>query len=487
MKEQVKLRDFTDIAYKDVHDIVFPADVRETDLFWAEISRAGTDLESKEARIWRFSPLGVELVVDEGSEYSTGETLSLTVRVGRQTTRFEGIVVATNQHKDTNKTLVGVRLHKKQNESVVDHNRRSATRWVCSSQFHPVAVAPNPVEFNDFVYITVRDISASGIRALTSLRNKFIVPGMHLEWQMSFPLTGHTLVKTRVARASLTSHNGKDYLELGMEMEELGKSQKEVIGQYLVQFSDADSLEEIRKQGFSPVSLTKGIDYSYIKSEEDFREVLNLRLISNRVANKVPEKYSPEDMSDIYDSRSRIIVGRYKSKIVGTVRLTLVESDQSLEAESFIQLPDFFPRRDQIVECSRAATDPNYRRGDLWYSLIQHVVVTALQAKRHFAVASTTSELLPMYAAIGFRDADLTYIHPLYPDKTQHLLYASIPDALAGKNVSAAVWNVVWKKVADYVEVHGLWHRTLSNTRTKIYRLLGPIAMILAKRFKPKS
>ena len=191
-------------------------------------------------------------------------------------------------------------------------------------------------------------------------------------------------------------------------------------------------------------------------------------------------------MADIYDSRSRIIVGRYKNKVVGTVRLTLIEKDQSLEAENYVELPDFFPRRDQIVECSRAATDPGYRKGDLWYSLIQQVVVTALQAKRHFAVASTTSELLPMYTAIGFTDAKITYDHPLYPGKTQHLLYASIPEALAGTNVSAAVWNIVWKKVADYVEDHGLWHQKISNTKTRLYRLMGPIAVFIAMRMKKR-
>lgn len=481
MKEQVKLRDFTDIDYKDVHDIVFPADVRETDLIRAKIRISGSDDADAEVRVWKLSPLGIELLVDSPSIYSKGDSVSLAIRVGRQTTKFEGLVVEIADHTREGKLLLGVRIHKRQADRLVETNRRSSTRWVCSSQFYPVAIAANPIQFNDFVYITVRDISSGGMRALTSLRNKFLVPGMTLDWQISFPLTGHAILKTKVSRATLTADNGKDYLELGMEFVDLSRNDRELIGQYLVQFSDADSLEEIRNEGFYPVSLTKGIDYSYIKNEADFREVLELRLIANRQVEKIPGEYTAEDMADIFDSRSRIIVGRHKGRIVGTARITLVEANENLETEQFIALPDYFPRRDQIVECSRAATHPEYRRGDLLYSLIQHLAITSLQAKRHFALLSTTEELAPMYMALGFQRADLTYSHPLYPSKTQHVLFLNIPNALSGSNVNAVVWNVVWRRVLDYVNEQNLWPERISNTRTKLYRIIDPISNLMLR------
>ena len=42
MKEPAKLRDFPDINYKELHDIVFPADVRASDHIIARI-QTGTD------------------------------------------------------------------------------------------------------------------------------------------------------------------------------------------------------------------------------------------------------------------------------------------------------------------------------------------------------------------------------------------------------------------------------------------------------------
>src|SRR5690606_979875 len=146
------------------------------------------------------------------------------------------------------------------------------SRWICSSQFDPVAIAPNPAQFNDFLYFKIRDISKSGIRAITSLRNKFIVPGMELTLQVSFPIPSQMSTIMKVVQIGVTTEGAKDYLEVGMTFTSLARQQREIIGQYLVQFSDADSLKRISEDGFFALSLTNGVDYQYIKSEEDFRQ-----------------------------------------------------------------------------------------------------------------------------------------------------------------------------------------------------------------------
>jgi predicted GNAT family N-acyltransferase len=341
-------------------------------------------------------------------------------------------------------------------------------------------MAANPLQFNDFLYFKIRDISKSGLRVITSLRNKFIVPGMEFQTQISFPLTSQISLPLRVARVNLTAEHGKDYLEVGLEFSELSRHHREVIGQYLIQFSDAESLQAIREEGFFPTSLTKGVDYQYIKSADEFKEVLELRLLANSRNGKVPGHYSASDMADIYDTRSRIIVGRYRGKIVGTIRLAFNELGQQLEHENYVNLPPEFPRSEQILECARAATHPDFRGSDLWNTLVQHVAIAAVQAKRPWVLLSTTSELLTMYLRLGFKDTGLRYKHELYPDKEQLVMYVNLREVVVGHGVGPLYWNAVWKSVANHLaQSDTKIASTLASTRVKVYLLLAPFAQIL--------
>ena len=472
MKIEAKQRDFTDVNFQEIHDIIFPADVRETDLISAKLRRRGSRSEYMPYRVWKLSPLGIELLPREEDNFSKGEIVDLELTVGRQTSKFEGLVVDVAPKDDRHRTL-GVRFSAKKTEPVGETDRRSGSRWICSSQFDPVCIAANPAQFNDFLYFKIRDISGSGIRAITSLRNKFIVPGMELTLQISFPITSQISVPMKVARIAVTTEGGKDFLDVGLTFGELSRQQREVIGQYLVQFSDADSLKRIRQEGFFPLSLTRGVDYQYIKSEDEFWEVLELRLSANREVGKVPDHYTAADMADIYDTRGRILVGKYRGAIVGTARLTFTETGEKLEHEAYVKLPADFPRREQVLECARAATNPDFRGSDLWTTLIQHIAIVAIQAKRYWVILSTTPELVGMYLRLGFRDTGLRYKHQLYPGETQVVLLINVPDVVMGIGVGPIYWNVVWRSVAKYLSDHRV---VKSSTRVKAYSLLAPLA-----------
>ena len=471
MKIEARQRDFTDVDFQELHDIIFPADIRESDLIGARVRRKDS-AEYVSYRVWKLSPLGIELIPLADVDFEKGEIVEFELTVGRQVTRFEGLVVG-NGPEDADRPTLGVRFSAKKSESIGEADRRSGSRWICSGQFDPVGIAANPAQFNDFLYFKIRDISGSGIRAITSLRNKFIVPGMELTFQISFPMTSQISTTMKVARLAVTTEGGKDFLEVGMVFADLSRQQREIIGQYLVQFSDAESLRRVREEGFFPLSLTRGVDYKYIKSEDEFWEVLELRLSANREAGKVPEHYTAADMADIYDTRGRILVGKYHGAVVATARLSFTETGERLEHEEFVDLPSDFPRREQVLEIARAATHSDFRGSDLWTTLMQHLAIVAIQAKRHWVTISTTPELVGMYLRLGFRETGLTYEHPLYPGKTQVVLLINVPDAVMGIGVGPIYWNVIWRSVAKYLTDH----QVLSgSTRTKVYSLLSPLS-----------
>ena len=205
MKIELKQREFSDLEFKQIHDIVFPADIRESDLVKALVKKSSEDTPFEEIRVWKMSPLGIELIPTDETSYSAGDSVDLKIVVGNQTTSFDGLVVALSPAENERKIL-GVRLSKRlEDKPRSESTRRRGSRWICSSQFDPVCMAANPMQFNDFLYFKIRDISKSGLRVITSLRNKFIVPGVELETQISFPLTSQISLPLRVTRVNLTA------------------------------------------------------------------------------------------------------------------------------------------------------------------------------------------------------------------------------------------------------------------------------------------
>jgi predicted GNAT family N-acyltransferase len=178
-------------------------------------------------------------------------------------------------------------------------------------------------------------------------------------------------------------------------------------------------------------------------------------------------------MADLYDTRSRIIVGKYRGEVVGTIRLTFFEAGEKLEHERYLTLPEGFPKSHQILECSRAATSPDFRGSDLWTTLMQHIAIVALLAKREWVLISTTPELVAMYKRLGFKETGLTYEHELYPGKKQITLLINVPEAVMGIGVGPIYWNVVWRGVSRYLGDNG---RLTPSTKARVYSLMAPLA-----------
>lgn len=464
-------------SFTSVHGIITPEAIRENDAIAGKIRlRTGSPLIS--VRLWSLSPLGIEVWGSGLEDAKNGAIVDVEITFGRQSIAYQGFIVRspeTPSHIE-HANIIGIRFTNRDVPFLSGTERRGSSRWICSTEYDPVAIAPNPIKFNDFLYFRVKDISKSGLRAVTSLRNKFVLPGMRLDLQVSLPMTSTIALRAKVERLSLISEQGDPTLEVGFSFEKLGVQQRRAIGQYLIQFAENATLESIKEDGFFPVSLTRSVDYSYIRSNEDYLAVLDLRLRANKAIGKVPVDYSAEDMADIYDARSRIIVGKFRGKIIGTVRVTFCEENQRLEHELYTPLPQDFPRGHTVLECSRAATDPLYRGSDLWTTLLQHIAILALIAKREWTLISTTEELVGMYLRIGFKNSGITYIHPTYPGITQHILLINVIDAVNGVGVGPLYWNIIWRDVARFVADQG---RLTTGTKVKIYSLLSPLARVL--------
>jgi len=468
-----------DLDFNEVHSGIRPADIRNNDRILARIRHRGSDssAEFEAIQVWKLSPLGVELVQPSTRHFAKGDPVDLEITLAGQRTHFEGLVVDLVQSNESIE-LVGIRLSRRKSEDLRRDERRSGTRWICSDEFFPTCMAPTPGRFDDFVYFQIRDVSNEGLQLVCSLRNKFLIGGMRLRLTAVFPMGSVASIQVEITRIGITSIGGRDRLVVGSRFVELSSFARQTIGQYLLQFSDVESLEELRLAGLAPASLSLGVDFYNLKNEEDYLEVLELRRLAHALDGNLKYEVSALEMGDLNDARARIVVGKYRGKIVATARIRYNELDEPLEHEAHIVWPKELPRRDQIIEVSRVATHPDFRRNNLLAALFRFTCHNIVQPERPWLVMSCLDRMVSFYQKIGFRKTGLRHTEPIWKDdRVLNVMIVNITDMVLGRGVNPFYWNLIWKELSVLlIEQQAVNPTGLDKVRVMIYKALGPFS-----------
>ena len=467
-------------ALDNLHRIVTPATITPLDNASARISLFHPPGNPVDAMVTRVSPLGAELVISEGElDLDQGSSLVVEIDLNGSTSKFTGLVVDLAS-LPAQKIGVSIRLTEKDQLDSPDADRRDGTRWTCAEMFYPTGVASNPAKFNDFIYFRVHDVSNNGFRILTSMRNKFVMPGVMLDCIISFPMVSQISTTVEVINLGIVSEFDKDYLAIGVRINEMTQHQSNVIAQYLAQFGDVDSFSKMKAEGFLPTRLNKALRYSFVNSATEYQAVLQLRHAAYIADGKISPEASVADMSDIHDARSRILICRKGDTIVGTARLSFHEFSDALEHEEFVRWPTDLPRRDESVEITRLCAHPEFQGSGLIFSLLRFCVIAAVQGRRTWVVSSATSDLVPLYESVGLKSVDITFNHPYLNHLKHHVLVGSIEDAMPGRTSGPIAWNLVWKDAfAFMVDNDFITIDIVSRVRLALYRSIGPLIPLL--------
>jgi len=473
----------------DLHGTFFPADIYPGESVSASIRLEGSlDPLISNARVWRLSPLGLEIVADVDYASVRGQPIQIDLRLGQERVSARGVCV----HFDASSAalpILGIRLVESNDGAFGGQNRRAATRWIFGMQFGPVCVAANPARFNDFVYFRVRDVSAKGMQLSTSLRNKFLVKGMRLNCILSLPLVSQLTLQMSVQHVELSSDPDRPSLIVGTSLIDPSQSDLQALGQYLVQFGEGVQLDELRQQGLMPRRISSAVEFSFVRTVNEYNQVLALRHLAYQSAGKVCASSRLEDMSEQYDARSRIVIGKYHGRIIASAALVFNEYHDKMEIEESLDWPHDLPRRDEMVEVIRNCTHPSYRGSDLLMAMFKFIAITVLQAKRRFVVIGCTPDLVPLYTKIGMKNLDLEYRHGKLANTLHNVMLGDIPQTMTGSNINPILWNAIWSDTMSYMTNSNLLKpNVLDSVRVKLYRALKPLSVLLESRMRhPRS
>lgn len=470
-----------------IHGISKPAEVYETDNIFVTLKPIGATAETK-FKVYRISPMGIEIEIPKTTNQEILQTIrpgapvDLALFLGSLQSMFHGLII-TSHHKEGDHDLAGIRFVDLGDSTPASKEQRNSFRWLCGSEFLPTGIAPNPARYNDYIYFRVRDFSKEGLHLTTSLRNKFIVKGMILEATVSFPMVGQAYIPFRIENCRISRLEGKDYLSIGAKILDISPSTYDIMGQYALQFACGANVQNLKREGFSAKYASNAFEYSFVKTIGDYEEVLKLRSTAYGLAGKMELTGRIEDAGDIFDTRARILMVKHFGKLVGSMRIMFHTSDDLMEHEQFLTLPQDFPKKHEIAEVTRICTHPDYRGSDLFYSLIKYMVLIPAQGKKRWILGSATKKLLPLYMKIGFRPLELTYKHATLGNQEHVLMIIDVPQLISGVGISPVMWKKLYSDMKSYlVHQHDFQVTPLANLRMAIYELITPLFQTISIR-----
>jgi len=473
-----KAIDQLEIDFSRLDELIKPRKVEHGAEVKVRITRVNDHPTNHLGNLVSISPLGALLSLDNPSSISRDDEIQISIALANQTIQANYLVTGTDSSDASGLMLRSVSPDSRKNP---DDERRRAQRWECAEQFFPTAMAANPSTYNDFIYLSFRDLSKKGARAITSLRNKFVVRGMKLNCTVSLPMVSQFIVQATIKNAALHSENGKDYIALGIEFNDISPAQEAAIAQYVIQFASDATLTELRSEGLVPDSVSRAVTYSFARTAEEIREVGKLRGETYSHAGKSNQI----DMIDEYDSRARLIIGRYKGRIIASCRVFFPNAEDMFEQEEYTTIPASLGRKDEMAEVMRVCTHPDFRRSDLLLSLFRFIAITCIQAGRSNVLGCAEPHLLKIYTSIGFKDTGIEYIHEQL-GKTRHkVIVIDAIESVQGIGINPFMWNALWKDTEQYLSQGKIISSSPQTTiRLILYKALRPIAKILERRMK---
>lgn len=469
-----------------IHDCIIPGEVYAGEKVTAELQTIRDKrVPATKISIWRISPLGVEINADGiGKEVfdnlAVGDHIGLKICVGNQETIFHGLTVQT-RHEENGQNLIGIRWCDSSSPTGTKpknpmKEKRASARWLCGQEFMPSGIAPNPARFNEFVHFRVMDISKGGILLITSLRNRFLIPGMTLNASVSFPMCAQLRVNLELRNSRIVTVEGKKFLAFGSTFVKPDAKLMSTIGQYIFQFGPKATVAQMKKNGISVSNASQGLEFGFVRTEEEYHEVLKLRLLAYKAVGKIRQDATETDVADIYDSRSRIIIARYRNEIIASIRLMFHNPEDRFEVEEHTVLPRNFPSKHECVEISRLCTHPDFRESDLFYNMVRRITITAAQAGKRFAVSFATPGLVELYKKVGATPTGVKFPHRNLNGQEHEVITWDIAKAVTGYKMNPFVWNFIYGDIRGYLsDETALQFDPLMNLRAGMFRLLNPL------------
>lgn len=350
---------------------------------------------------------------------------------------------------------VGILFHVDVKENFDSNaSERTSGRVPLNKKFLPLGTFDNPLKFNEAVTFRVTDISKSGAKIITSARNRMLIRGLVVEnASIYFPNVGTVICSFKIKWAKKS--NEADSIEGGISFIKYDSIFDSILSKYLLCFADISSevaVREIVDANISVRRVKSAVSFEVCSSREDYEGVLSLRHRAYARAGKIEKNASIESMADKYDSHSRIVIAKFKDRVVGSIRFTFcANTEQTFEIEESIDLPRKFNRL-ETIEASRACVDSHFENSDLIHGLFELGAQICLKTNSKWVVTSCDDKLLSLYRKLGFKKQGIQFSLKTLGNIPHIFIAAKTKVIYTSEGLNPAIWHFSYRPVAEYMK-----------------------------------
>ncbi|MES2803899.1 MAG: hypothetical protein V4654_15510 [Bdellovibrionota bacterium] len=306
-----------------------------------------------------------------------------------------------------------------------------------------------PILYSERAIVTITGISTTAI-SLTLIGADFLLfPDMDLKIIIAVQANVNSEIRIKVKNVVKLN---SDRIVVQATISKINKRFCDNLVDFFLQSSEV-SPASLKLAGFTPKNVSDNFRFRYVKTHEEYLEVLKLRFLSYQQAGKVTADAQPADMATIYDHKSRILVAYHGDLMVASCMISFPKTDDKLESEGYLENGYNFelPRRDNLLEIARLCTLNDYRGADLLKRMFEHIYKLMITSERAFIITSCDDKLWPLYYRLGFKKTGQFYLHKKLNNKRHDIIMVNRDVGIKSKMRNILVWFYLYANMTDYI------------------------------------
>jgi predicted GNAT family N-acyltransferase len=373
-----------------------------------------------------------------------------------------------------------IRLGVAFNHEIRESSERKWRRSSVQPDFGPIASCFDRLGAKNVTF-KVSDLSASGL-CLTTIDEKCsLIPGITVEFKLLFPGLGEQNFKGNI-RYAFACANGM--IKYGVLPTDRLTEFQAFAAKYLASFGEPPlTFSELKQSGYRVDGLKHSVSYAYVETDDEFKEVLALRLKVWQSSGKFKNLNDSTKMGDEFDTESRHLICRVAGKVVAAARVIYNGNTRGVtELGTYgYQFPDWL-KNEKFVEMSRVVVDEEYRGEDIFLGMLHHLGRITIQSGHRYILQSCSDGLFGIYSRFGFRrigsfDGD---------GERWNVALLDLEKALKGREAGTSLgWTLALGKLAkelkkkDYIQ-----SSTIDSAMSLMNDAMSPIVNYVYRRRK---
>lgn len=317
----------------------------------------------------------------------------------------------------------------------------------------PTVIARDPIDPNRLVYLSVVNISMSGLLLRTSFSNKHFLPGMELRGAV-IEIPGFGKADVDIYLANARSSEDQKSLYIGAALKDASGNYRSIVNDYLSKLSvtvPEARISGLRESGYLAKNLSDHLTFKRITDQADYTQVLKLRFAGYQKVGKVAKDKTWSDMGQGLDQEGLLLGAYLGGQLVGSVEFR-IEGQHTLTIADKVDLKSVAVLKDRkLAEMNRLVVHPCAQSTDIVVGLLRKIHAIAIYNGKPDGILLAEDKLVELYERIGAQKVGVSRPHPTKPNTHLHLMVIRRETYEEANGINPFAWSMVYSGTHEFL------------------------------------